>query len=77
VAEAADNTPWYIPGGIAQVGVTVNQLTIKDNRAGWQFKLGHSLTEHLALEAGFIDLGEVAISLTAEVSGKNKRCIIT
>jgi hypothetical protein len=44
VAEAADNTPWYIPGGIAQVGVTVNQLTIKDNRAGWQFKLGHSLT---------------------------------
>ncbi|AOW78629.1 hypothetical protein A3Q34_18370 [Colwellia sp. PAMC 20917] len=84
VAEAADNTHWYILGGIAQVsgnsssqeltqdlvqvGVTVNQLTIEDNRTGWQFKLGRSLTEHLALEAGFIDLGEVAISMTAEVS---------
>ncbi len=75
---------WYIQAGIGQVsgsrstsslvndleqnGVTVNQLSQDDSRTGWRVALGFDVSDYFAVELGYVDLGDVGIRLTAEVS---------
>jgi len=53
---------------LAENGISVTAMNIDDSRNGWKLNLGVELTEQIALEVGYLDLGTVDITLTAEVA---------
>jgi len=78
---------WYVHGALGMVqgstsiadisdplvaqGFDVSDVVINDKRSGLKFNLGYSFTEHLALEAGYSDLGEVDVTMSALVADSN------
>lgn len=51
-----------------QNGITLVQLDQDDSRFGWKVAGGYQVDENLSFELGFVDLGDIDISLTAEIS---------
>ncbi|NRA71121.1 MAG: OmpA family protein [Gammaproteobacteria bacterium] len=78
---------WYVHGALGLVngsssvadfydpltaqGYDVSDIVINDQRLGLKFNLGYSFTEHLALEIGYTDLGEVDVAMSALVANRD------
>ena len=79
----AQTQGWYIGGGIGQskannaggcsdlngVFLPGFDCTSNDTSTGWKLFAGYQLNEHLALEAGYVDLGNFKISASGNFAG--------
>lgn len=61
-------SPDELSNVLTQKGVTINQLSQDDSRSGWHLNVGYDLSDNFSLQLGYVDLGEVEIALSAEVS---------
>ncbi|NRA56113.1 MAG: porin family protein [Gammaproteobacteria bacterium] len=83
-AQGGDGSNWYLTGVMGAVsgsrsagnirrdlensGITATELSIDDNRTGWTLNIGYEVTENLAVEAGYIDMGDVSLTLNTMVT---------
>ncbi|MFT4926319.1 MAG: hypothetical protein ACI8WB_002417 [Phenylobacterium sp.] len=84
VDENPQESGWYMGAAVGNVsgsrsvadykddlsdnGITVSNLTVDDSRTGWKLNIGFDVTQNVAIEAGYLDLKEVSLEGSAQVT---------
>ena len=79
-----DDSGWFVGAGVGKADstlsanqietqlsgpdVTVNSVSVDDSRTGWKLKLGYEFSNHVAIEAGYLDLNDVNVQVNAVVT---------